>query len=132
MCRGLEVDAERDTDIIRIQIKLATSVGIGLFLTLIGLTYSEGLGLIVGATDTPLELAGCHPSQQDPETGLCPSSDKMRNGTMWIGIFCGGILTALLMIYRVVSPKLDSIDGGNPSVIAAGEEGTGAKRPPGP
>ncbi|KAI4591489.1 hypothetical protein KJ359_013215 [Pestalotiopsis sp. 9143b] len=81
-------------------IKLATSVGIGLFLTLIGLTYSEGLGLIVGATSTPLELAGCLESLQD-EDGLCPSSTKMRNPAMWVGIFCGGILTVILMMYRV-------------------------------
>ncbi|KAI0153543.1 permease family-domain-containing protein [Pestalotiopsis sp. NC0098] len=81
-------------------IKLATSVGIGLFLTLIGLTYSEGLGLVVGATSTPLELAGCLESLQD-EDGLCPSSTKMRNPAMWVGIFCGGILTVILMMYRV-------------------------------
>ncbi|KAH8661851.1 hypothetical protein BX600DRAFT_382127 [Xylariales sp. PMI_506] len=82
-------------------IKLATSVGIGLFLTLIGLTYSEGLGLVVGATATPLELAGCHEDLLDPTTNLCPSYDKMRNPAMWIGIFCGGILTVVLMMYRV-------------------------------
>ncbi|KAF4434350.1 MFS transporter, AGZA family, xanthine/uracil permease [Fusarium austroafricanum] len=82
-------------------IKLATSVGIGLFLTLIGLTYSEGIGLIVGATSTPMELAGCVASARDPATGLCPSSEKMRNPAMWIGIFCGGIFTVLLMMYRV-------------------------------
>ncbi|KAI0848238.1 hypothetical protein F5Y00DRAFT_95996 [Daldinia vernicosa] len=80
-------------------IKLATSVGIGLFLTLIGLTYSEGIGLVTGAQDTPMELAGC--SAVDPETGLCPDGDKMRNPKMWIGIFCGGVLTVLLMMYRV-------------------------------
>ncbi|KAJ9134678.1 Purine transporter [Coniochaeta hoffmannii] len=82
-------------------IKLATSVGIGLFLTLIGLTYSEGIGLIVGATATPLELAGCRPSMRDADTGLCPGSDKMRNPTLWIGLMCGGIFTAILMTYRV-------------------------------
>lgn len=81
-------------------IKLATGVGIGLFLTLIGLTYSEGLGLVVGATDTPLELAGCSPANQ-LEDGTCPSWDKMRHPAMWVGIFCGGILTVLLMMYRV-------------------------------
>lgn len=81
-------------------IKLATSVGIGLFLTMIGLTYSEGIGLIVGATSTPLELAGCH-SENRLEDGTCPSWDKMRSPTMWIGIFCGGILTVMLMMYRV-------------------------------
>ncbi|KAJ3516799.1 hypothetical protein NM208_g14795 [Fusarium decemcellulare] len=82
-------------------IKLATSVGIGLFLTLIGLTYSEGIGLIVGAVSTPMELAGCPSDDRDPTTGLCPSSSKMRSPTMWVGIFCGGIFTVLLMMYRV-------------------------------
>ncbi|KAM5347172.1 hypothetical protein ACJ41O_010177 [Fusarium nematophilum] len=81
-------------------IKLATSVGIGLFLTLIGLTYSEGIGLVVGATSTPMELAGC-PEWGKEEDGTCKSSYKMRNPTMWIGIFCGGIFTVLLMMYRV-------------------------------
>ncbi|KAI1658813.1 hypothetical protein F4813DRAFT_354762 [Daldinia decipiens] len=80
-------------------IKLATSVGIGLFLTLIGLTFSEGIGLVTGAQDTPMELAGC--SAVDTETGRCPDGDKMRNPKMWIGIFCGGVLTTLLMMYRV-------------------------------
>ncbi|ATY62179.1 Xanthine uracil vitamin C permease [Cordyceps militaris] len=82
-------------------IKLATGAGIGLYLTLIGLTYSNGIGLIVGAQSTPLELAGCHPANIDPKTGTCPGSDKMRNPTMWIGIFCGGILSVVLMMYRV-------------------------------
>ncbi|KAI1771608.1 permease family-domain-containing protein [Hypoxylon cercidicola] len=82
-------------------IKLATSVGIGLFLTLIGFTYSEGIGLMTGAQDTPLELAGCPSSAVDPVTGLCPDGEKMRNPAMWIGIFCGGVLTVLLMMYRV-------------------------------
>lgn len=82
-------------------IKLATGTGIGLYLTLIGLTYSAGIGLVTGAKDTPIELAGCAPEFKDPATGLCPDSAKMRNPTMWIGIFCGGVLTAILMLYRV-------------------------------
>ncbi|EXJ86943.1 MFS transporter, AGZA family, xanthine/uracil permease [Capronia epimyces CBS 606.96] len=82
-------------------IKLATGVGIGLYLTLIGLTYSAGIGAITGASDTPLELAGCHPANRDPDSGLCPSWDKMRNPTMWIGIFCGGFFTVMLMLFRV-------------------------------
>ncbi|KAK6430648.1 hypothetical protein LTR95_013193 [Oleoguttula sp. CCFEE 5521] len=82
-------------------IKLATGVGIGLYLTLIGLTYSAGIGAVQGASATPMELAGCHPASMDPETGLCPSSDKMRNPTMWIGIFCGGFFTVFLMMFRV-------------------------------
>ncbi|KAL3956720.1 hypothetical protein ACCO45_009566 [Purpureocillium lilacinum] len=82
-------------------IKLATGVGIGLFLTVIGLTYSEGIGLIVGSQATPTELAGCSPENRDPDTGACPSWDKMRHPAMWVGIFCGGILTVLLSMYRV-------------------------------
>jgi AGZA family xanthine/uracil permease-like MFS transporter len=82
-------------------IKLATGVGIGLYLALIGLTYSAGIGLVQGATDTPIELAGCASQYIDSETGLCISSQKMRSATMWIGIFCGGFMTVLLMMYRV-------------------------------
>ncbi|UNI22341.1 hypothetical protein JDV02_008237 [Purpureocillium takamizusanense] len=81
-------------------IKLATGVGIGLFLTVIGLTYSEGIGLIVGSQATPTELAGCSPENRNPD-GTCPSWDKMRHPAMWVGIFCGGILTVLLTMYRV-------------------------------
>lgn len=80
-------------------IKVATSVGIGLFLTLIGLTYSEGIALIVPGTATPTELAGCDPVKL--VDGVCPSSEKMRYPAMWIGIFCGGIFTTMLMLYRV-------------------------------
>lgn len=32
---------------------------------------------------------------------MCPASTKMRNPTLWIGIFCGGILTCILLMYRV-------------------------------
>lgn len=83
-------------------IKLATGVGIGLYLALIGLTYDAGIGLVQGGVDTPIELAGCtKEAQYLDEDGLCLSSAKMRSPTMWIGIFCGGFLTAFLMMYRV-------------------------------
>ncbi|KAI0020600.1 permease family-domain-containing protein [Xylariomycetidae sp. FL0641] len=82
-------------------IKLATSVGIGLFLTMIGFTYSEGIGLLQGAVSTPLVLAGCPESGMSAEGGLCTESTKMRNPAMWIGIFLGGVLTVVLMMYRV-------------------------------
>ncbi|CAI6316759.1 unnamed protein product [Periconia digitata] len=81
-------------------IKLATGVGIGMYLTLIGLGYSAGIGLVTAAQSTPLELAGCSQAYFD-EFGMCPPSQKMRNPSMWIGIFCGGILTVMLMMYRV-------------------------------
>ncbi|KAJ5166758.1 xanthine/uracil permease [Penicillium canariense] len=82
-------------------IKLATGVGIGLYLCLIGLTYSAGIGVVQGAQNTPMELAGCDPKYFDELTGLCPDSQKMRSPTMWVGIFCGGFLTVFLMMYRV-------------------------------
>ncbi|CCX32914.1 permease family-domain-containing protein [Pyronema domesticum] len=81
-------------------IKLATGAGIGLYLALIGLTYSAGIGAVTGAVATPLELAGCTAEFKDPVTGHCVSH-KMRNPTLWLGIFCGGIFTAVLMMYRV-------------------------------
>ncbi|PGH20391.1 hypothetical protein AJ80_03536 [Polytolypa hystricis UAMH7299] len=82
-------------------IKLASGVGIGLYLTIIGLTYSAGIGAITGDIATPLTLAGCTIAEKDANNGVCPSSTKMRNPTLWIGIFCGGIFTCLLMMYRV-------------------------------
>jgi AGZA family xanthine/uracil permease-like MFS transporter len=81
-------------------IKLATGAGIGLFLTIIGLTYSEGIGLITGAVSTPLEIAGCAP-QFKLDDGTCPNGQKMRNPTLWLGIFCGGFITVLLTMFRV-------------------------------
>ncbi|PWY86773.1 nucleoside transporter [Aspergillus heteromorphus CBS 117.55] len=60
-----------------------------------------GIGLVTGATDSPIELAGCSESLRDATAGVCPDSAKMRSPTMWIGIFCGGVLTAMLMLYRV-------------------------------
>lgn len=81
-------------------IKVATGVGIGLYLTLIGFTYSEGIGVVVGATATPVELAGCSPENRNAD-GTCPSWDKMRYPAMWIGIFCGGLFTVVLTMFRV-------------------------------
>ncbi|KAI9150683.1 Efflux pump notK' [Paramyrothecium foliicola] len=81
-------------------IKLATGAGIGLFLTIIGLTYSSGIGLITGAVSTPLVIAGCPPDMK-LEDGTCPNSAKMRNPTLWLAIFCGGIMTVLLTMFRV-------------------------------
>jgi AGZA family xanthine/uracil permease-like MFS transporter len=80
-------------------LKIASGAGIGLYLALIGLTYNAGIGAITGSTDDPLELAGCIPSHRDVN-GIC-TSGKMRNPTMWLGIFGGGIFTAFLMMYRI-------------------------------
>ncbi|KKA30549.1 hypothetical protein TD95_003638 [Thielaviopsis punctulata] len=82
-------------------IKTATGVGIGLFLTEIGLSYAAGIGAITGGwKSTPLALGGCPPELIDSTTQMC-SSGLMSNPKMWVGIVCGGILTAFLMSFRV-------------------------------
>jgi AGZA family xanthine/uracil permease-like MFS transporter len=86
--------------IIPASIKVACGAGIGLFLTLIGLSYSAGLGAITGAQATPLELGGCPPQYRDELTGMC-TSHKATNPTMWLGFLVGGVFTALLMTYKV-------------------------------
>lgn len=53
-------------------LKIATGAGIGLFLALIGLSPSAGIGIISGAVSTPLDLAGC-PEQYKDEFGVCTS-----------------------------------------------------------
>ncbi|KAL9097307.1 MAG: hypothetical protein Q9165_000734 [Trypethelium subeluteriae] len=82
-------------------IKLASGAGIGLLLSLIGLSGSAGIGAISASSNDPLDLAGC-PSEYLDSFGEC-TSHKMRSPTMWLGIFVGGILTAYLMSYRVKS-----------------------------
>jgi AGZA family xanthine/uracil permease-like MFS transporter len=86
--------------IIPASIKVACGAGIGLFLTLIGLSYSAGIGAITGSKATPLELGGCPPQYRDENTGAC-LSHKATSPTMWLGFMVGGVLTALLMTYKV-------------------------------
>ena len=59
-------------------IKVASGVGIGLFLTEIGMSYS-GIGLITGSSVTPTDIGGCAP--QYLEDGHC-TSHQMTNPTV--------------------------------------------------
>jgi AGZA family xanthine/uracil permease-like MFS transporter len=87
---------------------LAISAGIGLFLTIIGLS-SSGLGIIAGSSATPLELAGCPVEyQSDLGTGAC-ASHVLQNPTVWLGTLLGGLLTAILMQYKVKGALLYGI-----------------------
>ncbi|KAI1176145.1 xanthine/uracil permease family protein-like protein [Nemania sp. FL0916] len=81
-------------------IKTASGVGIGLFLTEIGLSYSAGIGAITGGFTTPLTIGGCPPEML--KDGEC-SGKIMANPAMWIGICLGGILVAFLMAFKVKS-----------------------------
>jgi AGZA family xanthine/uracil permease-like MFS transporter len=88
--------------------KVASGAGIGLFLTVVGLSRSAGIGAInAGGASTPIALGGCPDKYFDATTGEC-TSHKMTNPQLWIGVMCGGVLTAYLMAYRV---KLAIITG---------------------
>ncbi|KAK4148233.1 permease family-domain-containing protein [Dichotomopilus funicola] len=80
-------------------IKIASGAGIGLFLTLIGMSYTSGLGLITGSISTPLAIGGC-PIEDLNEFGEC-NSGFMTSSKTWLGIVCGGMLTTILMSFRV-------------------------------
>jgi AGZA family xanthine/uracil permease-like MFS transporter len=80
-------------------ISAAIGVGIGLFLTIIGLS-SSGLNVISGGTSTPLQLAGCLAQYQNADTGFC-DSHVLQDPRLWVGVFCGGVLTLFLFLYRV-------------------------------
>ncbi|KAI1012405.1 hypothetical protein LB504_012803 [Fusarium proliferatum] len=82
-------------------IKTATGVGIGFFLTEIGLSYSAGIGAITGGGKaTPLALGGCPQELLDEVTGMC-TEGQMSSPKLWVAVFCGGIVTAFLMAFRV-------------------------------
>ncbi|KAF7930133.1 uncharacterized protein EAE98_001600 [Botrytis deweyae] len=87
--------------VIPASIKVASGVGIGLFLTETGMSYSAGIGAMTGSAVTPTALGGCPPQYLDV-TGAC-TSHQMTNPTMWIGIIFGGFLTSYLMAFRFKS-----------------------------
>ncbi|KAG6023310.1 hypothetical protein E4U19_004452 [Claviceps sp. Clav32 group G5] len=91
-------------------LKTATGVGIGLFLTELGLSYSVGIGAITGGgLATPLALGGCPAELLSKTTGATipwhwtllsyTSADQIPQ--LWLAVFCGGIVTAFLMAYRM-------------------------------
>ncbi|KAF5377737.1 hypothetical protein D9757_009383 [Collybiopsis confluens] len=79
---------------------LAVGAGIGLFIAFIGLSPS-GLGVIGGDTTNFVGLGGCTPNNFVADLPNYCAHGQLRNPTMWLGIFLGGILTVLLMLYRV-------------------------------
>ncbi|KAK7460565.1 hypothetical protein VKT23_009286 [Stygiomarasmius scandens] len=83
---------------------LAVGAGIGLFIAFIGLSPS-GLGVVGGNTTNFVGLGGCTPenfvTEGDQVLAHYCAHAQLQNPTMWLGIFLGGILTVLLMLYRV-------------------------------
>jgi AGZA family xanthine/uracil permease-like MFS transporter len=80
---------------------LAVGAGIGLFIAFIGLG-SGGLGVIGGDTVNFVGLGGCKAEDyvSTDLAGYC-ARRVLQNPTVWLGIFLGGILTVLLMLYRI-------------------------------
>ncbi|EPQ53286.1 xanthine/uracil permease [Gloeophyllum trabeum ATCC 11539] len=79
---------------------VAVGAGIGLFIAFIGLS-SSGLGVIGGDTTNLVGLGGCTADNMyEGLSGYCQHG-QLRSPTMWLGIFTGGILTVLMMLYRV-------------------------------
>ncbi|KAH7095892.1 permease family-domain-containing protein [Paraphoma chrysanthemicola] len=92
--------------VIPVSLKIAAACGIGLFLALIGLGSSEGIGAVTGGKATPLQIAGC--PDKYIKDGVCVSH-KMTSPTMWLGVMAGGIVTAYLMSYKVKSAMIVGI-----------------------
>ena len=61
-------------------IKLASGAGIGLLLSLIGLSRGAGIGAISASADDPVTLAGC-PAEYTNSFGEC-TSHRMRSPTV--------------------------------------------------
>ncbi|EGN97430.1 hypothetical protein SERLA73DRAFT_92540 [Serpula lacrymans var. lacrymans S7.3] len=79
---------------------LAVGAGIGLYIAFIGLT-SGGLNVIGGSTTNFVGLGGCNSNDWVDGLDYYCGSKVMRSPTVWLGIFVGGILTVILMLYRV-------------------------------
>ncbi|KAF5831672.1 xanthine/uracil/vitamin C permease-like protein [Dunaliella salina] len=103
----------------------STTVGIGMFLSFIGLQYENGVGLVSGDTATLVTLGGCPKENQHPlyaihpddatfdticgggpdaPLGLPPGGPnyqcvggELKSGTLWLGFMSGIMMTVLMM-----------------------------------
>ena len=80
-------------------LKLSTGAGIGFYLAFIGLG-PNGLNVIGGDASDLVGLAGCPAQYKDPDTGFC-ESHVLQDPKVWLGVFLGGVMTALMLLYRV-------------------------------
>jgi AGZA family xanthine/uracil permease-like MFS transporter len=65
--------------VIPVSLKIAAACGIGLFLALIGLSNTTGIGAVSGARTTSLTIAGC--PEEFLVDGMC-ASHKMTSPTV--------------------------------------------------
>ncbi|KAF9114254.1 hypothetical protein BGX27_011305 [Mortierella sp. AM989] len=79
-------------------IKVATGVGIGIYLTFIGLQSSAGIGLLRADPATLVTLGGCNAEYLDA-SGTC-MSHHMESPRTWMGVL-GLFIISILSMYRV-------------------------------
>jgi AGZA family xanthine/uracil permease-like MFS transporter len=65
--------------IIPVSLKVAAACGIGLFLALIGLSNSSGIGAVSGGIMIPMQIAGC--PEKYLKNGIC-TSHRMTSPTV--------------------------------------------------
>lgn len=82
-------------------LSLATGAGIGIFIAFIGLQPAGGLGVIGGDYNNLVGLGGCPKQYADPNHPFFCSSHVLQNPAVWLGVFAGGFLTVLMMMYRI-------------------------------
>ncbi|KAI0027475.1 xanthine/uracil permease [Vararia minispora EC-137] len=84
---------------------LAVGSGIGLFIAYsrpcVLILGSGGLFVVGGNTTNLVGLGGCTPDHYQSGLSYYCDSQVLRSPTTWLGIFIGGFLTVLLMLYRV-------------------------------
>lgn len=78
-------------------VRLASAVGIGLFLAFTGLQAGQGVGLVGPSPSTLVTLTAC--SEVDPATGACLGG-TMRSPTFWLGA-AGFLVTATCLAREV-------------------------------
>ncbi|KAH0835626.1 permease family-domain-containing protein [Lanmaoa asiatica] len=79
---------------------LAVGAGIGVYIACV--SSSGGLNVIGGNTTNLVGLGGCDSSDWiSPDLPYYCGTAVMRSPTVWLGICTGGILTVLLMMYRI-------------------------------
>ncbi|KAN0078174.1 Permease family domain containing protein [Tylopilus felleus] len=80
---------------------LAVGAGIGIYIAFIGLT-SSGLSVIGGSVSNLVGLGGCESSDWiSPNLPDFCGTKVLQSPTVWLGIFTGGILTVLMMMFRI-------------------------------
>ncbi|KAF8697128.1 hypothetical protein HU200_036121 [Digitaria exilis] len=79
-------------------IRLASAVGIGLFLAFTGLQAHQGVGLVGASPSTLVTLTAC--SDVDPTTGACIAGTTMHSPTFWLGAV-GFLITATCLAHDV-------------------------------